>query len=222
MAFKIKRFIPESPLNIEGVDPGKKLPKNPYPGNTTPGLETTKSFKIPAFLGIEDTLEKDKNTVKKFGANERISGDAKKRINIFNSASTTVSNKPAPLDPSLPIQGPKQYEEFDTGFGKAGVDFVTGQEAVKEVNKRKTTNLSTETTEDEVKNLTIKPSGRQSKLSQTNLGKKGKQKKFGDEVTMQSDKFEPASKKSKTAPKDNSKKAIRKRKKADKTAGVSK
>ena len=28
MAFKVKRFIPSSPINIEGVNPGKKLEKN--------------------------------------------------------------------------------------------------------------------------------------------------------------------------------------------------
>jgi hypothetical protein len=82
--------------------------------------------------------------------------------------------------------------------------------------------------------------------STSNLGKKGKQQKFGDEVTIQSvrknkksvpkentldainkvsmksDKFVPASKKSKAVPKDNSRKAIKKRKTADKAAGVSK
>jgi hypothetical protein len=92
-----------------------------------------------------------------------------------------------------------------------------------------------------------KASRRQSKLSQTSLGKKGKQKKFGDEVTMQSTRnnkkstpkentldainkvsmkeFIPASKKTttvKAAPKDNSRKAIKARKTADKKAGVSK
>jgi hypothetical protein len=92
-----------------------------------------------------------------------------------------------------------------------------------------------------------KASGKQSKLSQTSLGKKGKQKKFGDEVTMQSTRnnkkstpkentldainkvsmkeFIPASKKTttvKAAPKDNSRKAIKARKTADKKAGVSK
>ena len=41
-------------------------------------------------------------------------------------------------------------------------------------------------------------------------------------VSMQSDKFVPASTKSKAAPKDNSRKAIKKRKTADKAAGVSK
>ena len=116
MAFKVN-----NPLKY--TDPGKKLPKNPYPGNTTPGLENVKSYKIPSFLGIENTPDKDRDTVKRFGGsgvNSPYSSDARKRLNILNSASTTVSNKPAPLNPSLPIEGPKQEVKFDTGFGDSG------------------------------------------------------------------------------------------------------
>jgi len=71
-----------------------------------------------------------------------------------------------------------------------------------------------------------KASGKQSKLSSTNLGKKSTPKENTldaiNKVSMQSDKFVPASKKSKEVPKDNSRKAIKKRKTADKAAGVSK
>ena len=72
-----------------------------------------------------------------------------------------------------------------------------------------------------------KASGKQSKLSSTNLGKKSTPKENTldaiNKVSMKE--FVPASKKTttvKAAPKDNSRKAIRKRKKADKAAGVSK
>ena len=85
----------------------------------------------------------------------------------------------------------------------------------------KTNPVKTDPVKTKVKKET-KASGKQSELSKTNLGKKGKQKKFGEDITMKSDKFVPASKESKAAPKDNSRKAIRKRKKADKAAGVSK
>ena len=241
MAFKIKRSIP---LLFEGtIDPGKKLPKNPYPGNTTPGLENVKSYKIPSFLGIENTPDKDRDTVKRFGGsgvNSPYSSDARKRLNILNSASTTVSNKPAPLNPSLPIEGPKQKVKFDTGFGDSGKKVIKDDIKVikDDIKKQKTIVTPPKKT---------KASGKQSELSQTSLGKKGKQKRFGDEVTMQSTrnnkkstpkentldainkvsmkKFVPASKITttvKAAPKDNSRKAIKARKTADKKAGVSK
>jgi hypothetical protein len=235
MAFKVN-----NPLKY--TDPGKKLPKNPYPGNTTAGLESTKSFKIPAFLGIENTPDKDRATVERFGGskvNSPYSSDARKRLNILNSASTT------PIDPSKNVEIKTKIKSKTTQAGEAGYaadDLArknkTGIYAPKKkkIKDREPSATNTET----------KASGRQSKLSQTSLGKKGKQKKFGDEVTMQSTrnnkkstpkentldainkvsmkKFVPASKKTttvKSAPK-NSRSDIKARKTADKKAGVSK
>jgi len=83
----------DSPGKNTKPNNGKKLPKNPYPGNITSGLENVKSYKIPSFLGMENTPDKDRATVKRFGANERISGDAKKRLNILNSAKSTTETK---------------------------------------------------------------------------------------------------------------------------------
>lgn len=231
MAFKIERFIPSSPIKFD--------PKDPYAssGGNKSKYSPDKDTKIVSDYSSYNP--KEHSRVRNYLAENKYKS-AQGRL------STVKKTTPAPIDPSKPIQGPKQDVKFDTGFGKSGTDFVTGQKAVEEVKKRKKINLSTKTTEDEVKNRTIKHSGKQSKLSQTNLGKKGKQKRFGDDVTMQSsrnnkksapkentldainkvsmksDKFIPASNKSKESPKDNSRKAIRKRKKADKAAGVSK
>ena len=238
MAFKVN-----NPLTY--TDPGKKLPKNPYPGNTTAGLESTKSFKIPAFLGMEDTLEKDKNTVKKFGANERISGDAKKRINTFNSASTTVSNKPAPLNPSLPIEGPKQKVKFDTGFGDSGKkvikddakEIISGSEKTGGYVKKGGTSTGN------IKDYKAGTEARRNEYtargwkqdSTTKINKdsttpnkptaeviKTKGVSIGVKAPKASDVKLSQKPTVKAAPKDNSRKAIKARKTADKKAGVSK
>jgi hypothetical protein len=201
MAFKIKRFIPESPLNIEGVDPGKKLTKSPYGKQEWFGGSYNSSF----------TEESDRAIVA--GNTGKMSeGDYKRRKTEAQARLSTIKtkkpSKPAPLNPSLPIQGPKQYEEFDTGFGKAGVDFVTGQEAVEEVNKRKTTTLSTKTPpKTRAKATTIKSP---------------ESKKIKTVIKAPEASDVDVSKKPTVKAKDNSKKAIRKRKKADKAAGVSK
>ena len=86
-------------MNMPGSQdsPGKKLPKNPYPGNITSGLENVKSYKIPSFLGMENTPDKDKATVERFGGskvNSPYSSDARKRLNILNSAKSTTETKP--------------------------------------------------------------------------------------------------------------------------------
>lgn len=216
MAFKIKRFIPASPLNIEGINPGKKLEKN----------ITKKDHPSYSSSGVGSKLV----TFEKL----RSSGNVPEGMeNVFSGRGTLRVDKS--------FTGKKSSGQGE-GAGQGNIPSntkkpVTETKPVVEVkSKRKSS----------AKNKKIKASGQQSKLSQTNLGRKGEQKKFGDEVTMQStrnnkksapkentldainkvsmksDKFEPASKESKAAPKDNSKKAIRKGKKADKAAGVSK
>jgi hypothetical protein len=193
MAFKVKRFIPESPINFD--------PKNPYESDRGNKSKYSPEKDTKIVSDYSSYNPKEHSRVRNYFAENKYKS-AQDRL------STVKKTTPAPIDPSIPIQGPKQYEEFDTGFGKAGVDFVTGQEAVKEVNKRKTTTLSTKTPpKTRAKATTIKSP--ESKKIKTVI----KAPKASDV---------DVSKKPTVKAKDNSKKAIRKRKKADKTAGVSK
>ena len=190
MAFKIKRFIPESPLNIEGVDPGKKLTKSPYGKQEWFGGSYNSSF----------TEESDRAIVA--GNTGKMSeGDYKRRKTEAQARLSTIKtkkpSKPAPLNPSLPIQGPKQNVEFDTGFGKAGTDFVTGEKAVEEVKKRKTTTSNTKT-----------PPRTRAK-AKTIQAPKAKKIESTIEAPKTSD--VNVSKKPTVKAKDNSRKAIRKR-----------
>ena len=244
MAFKVN-----NPLKY--TDPGKKLPKNPYPGNTTPGLENVKSYKIPSFLGIENTPDKDRDTVKRFGGsgvNSPYSSDARKRLNILNSASTTVSNKPAPLNPSLPIEGPKQEVKFDTGFGDSGKkvikddtkkqktivpppkktggyvkkggtstgnikDYKAGTEARRNEYTARGWKQDSTTKINKDSTTPKKPTAEVIKTKGVSIGVKAPKAsdvKLSQKPTV------------KAAPKDNSRKAIKARKTADKKAGVSK
>jgi hypothetical protein len=216
MAFKIKRFIPSSPINIEGVNPGKKLEKNitkkDHPAYSSSGVGS----KLVSF----EELRSSGNVPK--GMENVFSGKGNLRVSKSYTGKKSSGRGEGTGQGNIPSSTKKP---------------VTETKPVVEVkSKRKSS----------AKNTKIKASGQQSKLSQTNLGRKGQQKKFGDEVTLQStrnnkksapkentldainkvsiksDKFIPASNKSKESPKDNSRKAIRKRKKADKAAGVSK
>ena len=203
MAFKIKRFIPESPLKFD--------PKNPYASSGGNNSKYSPEKDKEIVSNYSSYNPKERSRVRNYFAESKYK-------NAQGRLGTVKKINPAPIDPSKPIEGPKQNVEFDTGFGKKGTDFVTGEDARKEVERRETTPPSDNTPP----RAKTKASGKQSKLSSTNLGRKGKQKQFGDEVSMKSDKFVPASKKSKEVPKDNSRKAIKKRKTADKAAGVSK
>ena len=226
MAFKVN-----NPLMY--TDPGKKLTKSPYGKQEWFGGSYNSSF----------TEESDRTTVAgntgkmSEGNYKRKKTEAQARLSTIK---TKKPSKPAPLNPSLPIEGPKQEVKFDTGFGDSGKKVIKDDIKVikDDIKKQKTIVTPPKKT---------KASGKQSELSQTSLGKKGKQKRFGDEVTMQSTrnnkkstpkentldainkvsmkKFVPASKITttvKAAPKDNSRKAIKARKTADKKAGVSK
>ena len=232
MAFKIK-----NPLHFDGtVNPGKKLETNkPLTKKDSPDFAKSgvgskiitneqyrDSGKVPK--GMESTFS-GKGTLrvsKDFGKSRSSEGGSRKV-----SSSITGAYGAGGTAESL-LKG---------GSGKK----VTKTKPVVEVkSKRKPSTTNTET----------KASGKQSKLSQTSLGKSttkentldainkvsmkspGKNKKSApqentldaiNKVSMK--KFVPASKKTttvKAAPKDNSRKAIRKRKKADKAAGVSK
>lgn len=195
MAFKIKRSIPESPLKFD--------PKNPYAssgGNKSKYSPEKDREIVSNYSGYNP---KEHSKVRNYLAESKYKR-AQGRL------STVKKITPAPIDPSKPIQGPKQKVEFDTGFGKKGTDFVTGQNTSKEAEKRKTTSSSTNTpprARKKVKTIKvpqstkIKADIRVPKASDVDISKK---------PTV------------KVAPKDNSRKAIKKRKTADKAAGVSK
>ena len=220
MSFKIN-----NPLRY--TDPGKKLPKNPYPGNTTAGLESVQSFKIPAFLGIENTLKKDKATVERFGDNARISADAKKRINTFNSAS-----KKAPVTPYKAGGGVTRNDSSSSsvpGFQPPAKTKKT-KSADEESRRDFTSNLKNQKTKEKTKKDLIpennKTTTKTTTAERTTYNNKnlGKQDQF-IEKDKNKQEFVPSAKKTnvkKETPKDNSRKAIRQRKTADKAAGVSK
>ncbi len=168
MAFKIKRFIPASPIKaIEGAGQGNVYGRQPKSQATKDG---------EAGYEADDKARKNKTGIY------------------------------APK----PIQGPNQKIEFDTGFGKKGTDFVTGKDARKEVEKRKTTSLETNTPPRARKKVSTIQAPKAKKIKSTIKAPKASDVDVSNKPT------------GKLAPKDNSRKAIRKRKKADKAAGVSK
>ena len=230
MAFKIK-----NPLHFDGtVNPGKKVEINkPSKKNSPDYVKSEVGSKT-----ITNEQYRDSGRVPK-GMESTFSGKGTLRVSKDFGKSRSSEG------------GSRKVSSSTTGaYGAGG----TAESLLKGGSGKKVTKDKTPPTPSkDKKQKTIVPppketkaSGEQSNLSKTNLGKKGKQKKFGEEVTMQSvrknnkskpkentldainkvsmksDKFVPASKKSKEAPKDNSRKAIRKRKQADKAAGVSK
>ena len=120
MAFKIKKFISESPLKFD--------PKKPYEssGGNKSKYSPEKDTEIVSNYSSYNPKEHSK--VRNYLAESKYKS-AKNRL------STVPKSKPSPIDPSKPIQGPKQDVKFDTGFGKSGTDFVTGKKAVEEVKK---------------------------------------------------------------------------------------
>ena len=196
MAFKVKRFIPESPINFD--------PKNPYEsdGGNKSKYSPEKDTKIVSDYSSYNP--KEHSRVRNYLAENKYKS-AQGRL------STVKKTTPAPIDPSIPIQGPKQDVQFDTGFGKSGTDFVTGEKAVEEVKKRKTTTSNTKT-----------PPRTRAKAKTIEVPKAKKIENTTFEAPKASDVNVSKKPTVKTAPKDNSRKAIRKRKKADKAAGVSK
>ena len=233
MAFKIK-----NPLHFDGtVNPGKKVEINkPSKKNSPDYVKSEVGSKT-----ITNEQYRDSGRVPK-GMESTFSGKGTLRVSKDFGKSRSSEG------------GSRKVSSSTTGaYGAGG----TAESLLKGGSGKKVTKDKTPPTPSkDKKQKTIVPppketkaSGEQSNLSKTNLGKKGKQKKFGEEVTMQSvrknnkskpkentldainkvsmksDKFVPTSKKTttvKAAPKDNSRKAIRKRKKADKAAGVSK
>ena len=197
MAFKIKRFIPEShsPLKFD--------PKNPYASSGGKKSKYSPSKDKEIVSNYSSYNPKEHSRVRNYFAESKLKS-AKARL------STVKKTNPAPIDPSKPIQGPNQNIEFDTGFGKKGTDFVTGEDARKEVEKRKTTSLETNTPPRARKKVSTIQAPKAKKIKSTIKAPKASDVDVSKKPT------------GKVAPKDNSKKAIRKRKKADKSAGVSK
>ena len=229
MAFKVN-----NPLMY--TDPGKKLTKSPYGKQEWFGGSYNSSF----------TEESDRATVAgntgkmSEGNYKRKKTEAQARLSTIK---TKKPSKPAPLNPSLPIEGPKQEVKFDTGFGDSGKKVTKGKTPPTPPKDKKQKTIVSSSKE-------TKASGRQSELSQTSLGKSTTKENTLDainKVSMKSPrknkksapqentldainkvsmkKFVPAPKKTTTvtaAPKDNSRKAIKARKTADKKAGVSK
>ena len=205
MAFKIK-----APFHIEGkgstIDPGKKinLTKKDSPDFAKSGVGS----KIISYQQYRDSGAVPK------GMESVFSGKGSLRVSkSFTGKKSSGQGEGTGQGSGSSIKGTSADTRTYNPFVKTTPPPPPPpNDTKKEELKVKTEKTVTKT----------KASGKQSKLSSTNLGKKGKQKKFGDEVTMKSDKFVPASKKSKAAPKDNSRKAIKARKTADKKAGVSK
>ena len=147
MAFKIKRFIPASPLNIEGVNPGKKLEKN----------ITKKDHPAYSSSGVGSKLIRFKDL--------RSSGDIPKGMeSVFSGRGT--------------LRVDKSY----TGKKSSGQGEGTGQGNIPSSTKKPVTETKPvvyvkSKRKSSAKNTKIKASGQQSKLSHTNLGRKGQQKK---------------------------------------------
>ena len=212
MAFKIKRSIP---LLFEGtIDPGKKLetPKNTKIAGSTGRGNGKRTGNVDSFL---NDANNDGNMITR-----AVSKLQQKRAENIKAYQDKKNPKVSVSETKKSIEGSGKVSSSTTGaYGAGG----TAESLLKGGSGKKVTKDKTPPPPPPPPKET-KASGRQSKLSQTSLGKKGKQKKFGDEVSMKSDKFVPASRKTtvKAAPKDNSRKAIKARKTADKKAGVSK
>lgn len=103
MAFKIKRFISESPLKFD--------PKKPYAssGGNKSKYSPEKDRQIVS--NYSSYNPKEHSRFRNYLAESKYKS-AKNRL------STVPKPKSSPIDPSLPVQGPKQNVEFDTGFGK--------------------------------------------------------------------------------------------------------
>jgi hypothetical protein len=204
MAFKIKRFIPESPLHVEGtgsnVNPGKKLDS------------AQEHSKVRNYVTQTDNFLNDKNNdgnmftraltkLKKQRA-ENIQAYRNKKSGVSPTVNETKSVKTKKLTEGG-IQGNVgggQVKSQATKDGEAGYEAddkarknKTGIYAPKK--RKKVSAIKTP------KSKEIKSTVKAPKASDVDVSKK---------PTV------------KTAPKDNSRKAIRKRKKADKAAGVSK
>ena len=221
MAFKIK-----APFHVEGqgstIDPGKKinLTKKDSPDFAKSGVGS----KIISYQQYRDSGAVPK------GMESVFSGKGQLRV-------------------SKSFTG-KKSSGLVEGAGQGGVPSTKAKTVTKTKPVIKTKPVVKVKKQTKKTVTKTKASGKQSKLSSTNLGKKSTPKENTldainkvsmqstrnnkkstpkentldaiNKVSMKSDKFVPASKKSKEVPKDNSRKAIKKRKTADKAAGVSK
>tara|TARA_R100000951_G_scaffold170_1_gene760 strand:- start:127 stop:867 length:741 start_codon:yes stop_codon:yes gene_type:complete len=198
MAFKIKRFIPSSPLNV--VDPGKKLT----------GSQMNQSVNGPKDSWMNDVNNDGTMFTRAISSYKKIQASNKEKINKRKSGvSPTVDQTKSVKNEKLTeggIQGSVgggKVKSQVTKDGEAGYEAddkarknKTGIYAPKQKKTRKKVSAIKTPKAKEIKS-TIKAS----KASDVDVSKK---------PTV------------KTVPKDNSRKAIRKRKKADKAAGVSK
>ncbi len=207
MAFKIKRFIPESPLHVEGagsnVNPNKKLDS------------AQEHSKVRNYVAQTDNFLNDKNNdgnmftraftkLKKQRA-ENIQAYKNKKSGVSPTVNETKSVKTKKLTEGS-IQG-------NVGGGKvksqATKDGEAGYEADDKARKNKTGIYAPKQKKTRKKVSAIK-TPKAKEIKSTIKASKASDVDVSKKPTV------------KTAPKDNSRKAIRKRKKADKAAGVSK
>lgn len=259
MAFKINNPLtyinPGKGVKVNVGDFGSKVAKEPAkqsgPDKIGMNVRGSKGYE-KALANYKKEVKSNPSVTPKIDTQSSGKQQFDKAISTFKKAASLTSGIGSGKASS--VKYPEKPKKTGGYVKKGGTstgnikDYKAGTEARRnEYTTRGWKQDSTTSTPPKDRKQKTKASGRQSELSQTSLGKKGKQKKFGDEVTMQSTrnnkkstpkentldainkvsmkKFVPASKKTttvKAAPKDNSRKAIRKRKTEDKAAGVSK
>jgi len=199
MAFKIKRFIPSSPINIEGVNPGKKLEKNitkkDHPAYSSSGVgsklvsfeELRSSGNVPK--GMENVFSGKGNLrVSKSYTGKKSSGRGEGTGQGSGSSTKGTSLDKRTYNPFVktPPPPPKQKITQRPKAGKTLLEIGKVKLETRKINTGNTEALNRKDVLDSTPEITTR------------------------KPTV------------KAAPKDNSRKAIRKRKKADKAAGVSK
>jgi hypothetical protein len=195
MAFKIKRFIPASPLNIEGVNPGKKLEKNitkkDHPAYSSSGVGS----RLVSFEELRSSGDVPKGMEGVFSGkgNLRVSKSYKGR----KSSSVTEGS----------TQGSSSSVKGKSADTRTYDPFSKKTDVKKQKSERDPRNKVEYVKKGKAAEIVI--IGNQEGLSEK-------------EVLDSTPEISTKKPTVKVAPKDNSKKAIRKRKKADKAAGVSK
>ena len=194
MAFKIKRFIPSSPINIEGVNPGKKLEKNitkkDHPAYSSSGVGS----KLVSFEELRSSGDVPKGMEGVFSGRGTLRVD-KSYTGKKSSSVTEGSRKGSSSSVKGTSADTRTYDPFSKKTDvKKEKSKRKSRKKVEYVKKGKAAGINT---------------GDQKSLSEK-------------EILDSTPKISTRKPTVKVAPKDNSKKAIRKRKKADKAAGVSK
>ncbi len=204
MAFKIKRFIPESPLRVEGsgsnVNPGKKLDS------------AQEHSKVRNYVTQSDNFLNDKNNDGNMFTRALTKLKKQRAENI-----QAYQNKKSGVSPTVSETGSVKTKKLTEGGIQGGSSSVKG------------TSADTRAYDPFSKKTDVKKRDPRNKVEYVKKGKAaeiviiGNQEGLSEKEVLDSTP-EISTKKPtvKVAPKDNSKKAIRKRKKADKAAGVSK